>query len=179
MVDQSGIQIWNPVHTSCECEANLMCIWRHNSLFAAISASELPRVELLRIICCEFVALTFAFAFAGSMNRALVFLSQGYNSLVIVQCWCSLTVLFSTHFNLCSGQEKVFKCLGLDILDNAFEGYNACIFAYGQTGKNSMYLFHSAPGPCLNQRRWDGQTYQACSLVYPENAQSHHASHSL
>ena len=23
----------------------------------------------------------------------------------------------------------------MDILDNAFEGYNACIFAYGQTGK--------------------------------------------
>jgi len=34
-----------------------------------------------------------------------------------------------------SGQEDVFKALGLDILDNAFEGYNACIFAYGQTGK--------------------------------------------
>ena len=31
-------------------------------------------------------------------------------------------------------QEEVFKALGLDILDNAFEGYNACIFAYGQTG---------------------------------------------
>ena len=31
-------------------------------------------------------------------------------------------------------QEEVFKALGLDILDNAFQGYNACIFAYGQTG---------------------------------------------
>lgn len=47
------------------------------------------------------------------------------------------------------GQEDVFKSLGLDILDNAFEGYNACIFAYGQTGMGrimyctynvSMYL---------------------------------------
>ena len=34
-----------------------------------------------------------------------------------------------------AGQEKVFNCLGRDILDNAFQGYNACIFAYGQTGK--------------------------------------------
>ena len=35
-----------------------------------------------------------------------------------------------------------------------------------------------SPVPCLNQRRWDGQAYQACSFEYPENAQSHHASHS-
>jgi len=34
-----------------------------------------------------------------------------------------------------AGQEQVFQCLGHDILDNAFQGYNACIFAYGQTGK--------------------------------------------
>ena len=31
-------------------------------------------------------------------------------------------------------QEAVFQALGLDILDNSFDGYNACIFAYGQTG---------------------------------------------
>lgn len=31
----------------------------------------------------------------------------------------------------------VFDALGRDILDNAFQGYNACIFAYGQTGKYS------------------------------------------
>lgn len=29
----------------------------------------------------------------------------------------------------------VFKCLGEGILEKAFQGYNACIFAYGQTGK--------------------------------------------
>nr|CAD7440583.1 unnamed protein product [Timema bartmani] len=29
--------------------------------------------------------------------------------------------------------EVVFDSLGRDILDNAFQGYNACIFAYGQT----------------------------------------------
>ena len=33
-----------------------------------------------------------------------------------------------------AGQEKVFEFLGQEILDRAFEGYNACIFAYGQTG---------------------------------------------
>lgn len=34
-----------------------------------------------------------------------------------------------------ASQEKVFASVGKDILDNAFQGYNACIFAYGQTGK--------------------------------------------
>lgn len=32
------------------------------------------------------------------------------------------------------GQDVVFQCLGESLLDNAFLGYNACIFAYGQTG---------------------------------------------
>lgn len=36
-------------------------------------------------------------------------------------------------------QETVFKCVGEDILDNAFQGYNACVFAYGQTGKESRF----------------------------------------
>jgi hypothetical protein len=34
-----------------------------------------------------------------------------------------------------ASQEVVFDSLGRDILDNAFQGYNACIFAYGQTGE--------------------------------------------
>ena len=33
-----------------------------------------------------------------------------------------------------ASQETVFNSLGTDILENAFDGYNACIFAYGQTG---------------------------------------------
>ena len=37
-------------------------------------------------------------------------------------------------FSLNPGQEKVFENLGTDLLERAFEGYNACIFAYGQTG---------------------------------------------
>ncbi|XP_025837390.1 kinesin-like protein KIF13A isoform X2 [Agrilus planipennis] len=38
-----------------------------------------------------------------------------------------------------ASQENVFDCLGRDILDNAFQGYNACIFAYGQTGSGKSY----------------------------------------
>lgn len=31
-------------------------------------------------------------------------------------------------------QELVYRDLGLEMLEHAFEGYHACIFAYGQTG---------------------------------------------
>ena len=34
-----------------------------------------------------------------------------------------------------ASQARVFHSLGHDVLDNAFDGYNACMFAYGQTGR--------------------------------------------
>ncbi|KAF2172520.1 hypothetical protein M409DRAFT_17753 [Zasmidium cellare ATCC 36951] len=40
------------------------------------------------------------------------------------------------HF---AGQEDVFTDLGKPLLDNAFQGYNNCIFAYGQTGSGKSY----------------------------------------
>jgi len=43
-----------------------------------------------------------------------------------------------------SSQEKVFEALGQDLLENAFQGYNACIFAYGQTGNPKLFI-------CLNK----------------------------
>ncbi|XP_041975896.1 kinesin-like protein KIF13A isoform X3 [Aricia agestis] len=47
------------------------------------------------------------------------------------------------HF---ASQRTVFECLGRDILDNAFDGYNACIFAYGQTGSGKSYTMMGSPG---------------------------------
>ncbi|KAL8822710.1 MAG: hypothetical protein Q9191_006557, partial [Dirinaria sp. TL-2023a] len=41
-----------------------------------------------------------------------------------------------SHF---SGQDHLFKDLGAPLLDNAFKGYNNCIFAYGQTGSGKSY----------------------------------------
>ncbi|KAI5609408.1 kinesin-like protein KIF13B isoform X2 [Silurus asotus] len=38
-----------------------------------------------------------------------------------------------------AGQNVVFQCLGENLLDNAFQGYNACILAYGQTGSGKSY----------------------------------------
>ncbi|XP_018415137.1 PREDICTED: kinesin-like protein KIF13A isoform X3 [Nanorana parkeri] len=52
-----------------------------------------------------------------------------------------------------AGQEEVFKCLGEGILDNAFQGYNACIFAYGQTGSGKSFsMMGSADQPGLIPR---------------------------
>ncbi|RKP07746.1 hypothetical protein THASP1DRAFT_5696, partial [Thamnocephalis sphaerospora] len=36
-------------------------------------------------------------------------------------------------------QEIVYNDLGRELLDHAFEGYNTCIFAYGQTGAGKSY----------------------------------------
>lgn len=38
-----------------------------------------------------------------------------------------------------AGQDDLFKDLGAPLLDNAFKGYNNCIFAYGQTGSGKSY----------------------------------------
>ncbi|MCJ1324865.1 kinesin-like protein Klp8 [Thelotrema lepadinum] len=41
-----------------------------------------------------------------------------------------------SHF---AGQDNLFTDLGTPLLDNAFKGYNNCIFAYGQTGSGKSY----------------------------------------
>ena len=38
-----------------------------------------------------------------------------------------------------AGQENLHRDLGKPLLDNAFQGYNNCIFAYGQTGSGKSY----------------------------------------
>lgn len=38
-----------------------------------------------------------------------------------------------------AGQDHLFEDLGTPLLDNAFQGYNNCIFAYGQTGSGKSY----------------------------------------
>ena len=36
-------------------------------------------------------------------------------------------------------QDNVFQALGQEVLNNAWEGYNCCLFAYGQTGAGKSY----------------------------------------
>jgi centromeric protein E len=42
---------------------------------------------------------------------------------------------FDNVFDLNGNQEEVFDSLGKDLLSSAFEGYNACLFSYGQVRK--------------------------------------------
>ena len=37
-------------------------------------------------------------------------------------------------------QEVVFDALGKGVLKSSFDGYNACIFAYGQTGMSCVWM---------------------------------------
>ena len=34
---------------------------------------------------------------------------------------------------------QIFQDLGTDVLQQTFEGFNACVFAYGQTGSGKTY----------------------------------------
>lgn len=38
-----------------------------------------------------------------------------------------------------ASQQQVYKDIGEEMLLHAFEGYNVCIFAYGQTGAGKSY----------------------------------------
>uniref|UniRef100_A0A8C3T9I5 Kinesin family member 13B n=1 Tax=Chelydra serpentina TaxID=8475 RepID=A0A8C3T9I5_CHESE len=69
-------------------------------------------------------------------------------------CFWSLDESVKEKF---AGQDVVFKCLGENILQNAFEGYNACIFAYGQTGSGKSYtMMGTADQPGLIPRLCSG-----------------------
>ena len=46
---------------------------------------------------------------------------------------------FDHAFGSDSTQIQVFSALGMQMLDKAFEGYNATIFAYGQTGSGKTH----------------------------------------
>ncbi|XP_031778626.1 kinesin-like protein KIF14 isoform X2 [Nasonia vitripennis] len=43
-----------------------------------------------------------------------------------------------------ASQETVFNSIGLPLVQNAFEGYNVCLFAYGQTGSGKSYSMMGA-----------------------------------
>ena len=47
-------------------------------------------------------------------------------------------------------QNTVYEALGKQVLDNAWEGYNCCLFAYGQTGAGKSYSMVRS----RKKRRW-------------------------
>lgn len=80
----------------------------------------------------RYFAAIFKWLSGCALNQNFVCSRKQPKTFAFDHCFCSVD---PNRENFAS-QEVVFDCLGRDILDNAFQGYNACIFAYGQTGKN-------------------------------------------
>lgn len=54
-------------------------------------------------------------------------------------CFWSVDSLLGVGAGGYAGQELVYQELAQPLLDNAFKGYNTCLFAYGQTGSGKSY----------------------------------------
>eukprot|EP00038_Savillea_parva_P008289 m.175984 g.175984 ORF g.175984 m.175984 type:complete len:966 (+) comp14087_c0_seq1:281-3178(+) len=63
------------------------------------------------------------------------------------------------------GQAHVYNALGKHLLDNAFKGFNNCIFAYGQTGSGKTYTMM---GPIEDP----GLTPRICNELFQRIAQN-------
>jgi kinesin family protein 1 len=50
-----------------------------------------------------------------------------------------------------ASQQKVYDDIGKEMLEHAFEGYNVCIFAYGQTGAGKSYTMMGLPSEKTQQ----------------------------
>ncbi|XP_078695779.1 kinesin-like protein KIF1A isoform X29 [Branchiostoma floridae x Branchiostoma belcheri] len=61
-----------------------------------------------------------------------------------------------------AGQNKVYQDIGEEMLQHAFEGYNVCIFAYGQTGAGKSYTMMGKPEP----RDQQGIIPQLCEELF-------------
>lgn len=73
------------------------------------------------------------FFLSDLINNLFHFSRKEAKSFTFDHCFWSLDASATTY----SSQENVFEAIGQDLLENAFQGYNACIFAYGQTGNRS------------------------------------------
>lgn len=51
----------------------------------------------------------------------------------------SLVLSFQPEDPCFASQNRVYNDIGKEMLLHAFEGYNVCIFAYGQTGAGKSY----------------------------------------
>ncbi|VDP03450.1 unnamed protein product [Soboliphyme baturini] len=63
-----------------------------------------------------------------------------FNSRELSQkCKCIISMNGQPKSPKFATQRQVYQDLGLEMLDHAFEGYNVCIFAYGQTGAGKSF----------------------------------------
>lgn len=68
-------------------------------------------------------------------------------SVLSIRAYSRCEIGLSSLYSLClqpedinyASQMQVYKDIGEEMLLHAFEGYNVCIFAYGQTGAGKSY----------------------------------------
>jgi len=72
------------------------------------------------------------------MNKNSVILSNRYGRETTFTYDYAFWSFDKETKNEFASQETVFNALGKPLLDNVFQGYNVCLFAYGQT--NSGYV---------------------------------------
>ena len=70
------------------------------------------------------------------------------------------------HFK---GQQDVFQALGTGVIANSFEGFNSCVFAYGQSGSGKTYTMLGADTDPGVIPRLCGALYQRIDANTDEN----------
>lgn len=70
-----------------------------------------------------------------------------YTRRQTINYWTNFLCLQPDDENFAT-QKQVYEDIGVEMLDHTFEGYNVCIFAYGQTGAGKSYTMmgKSEPG---------------------------------
>jgi hypothetical protein len=68
-----------------------------------------------------------------------------------------------------ASQQTIFDDLGRDVLENAWAGYNVCLFAYGQTGSGKSYsMVGYGEEEGIVPKAWERLTYTyTCSSPQP------------
>mgnify|MGYP001987850529 CR=1 FL=1 len=68
-------------------------------------------------------------------------------------------------------QATVFDDLGRDVLENAWAGYNVCLFAYGQTGSGKSYSMVGPP-EVRDADEDEGIVPRACRAIFERIAEA-------
>ena len=68
-----------------------------------------------------------------------VYLSEGENELVVETGNKKEIFVFDHVAHQQSSQMDIYRMIGAEAVQTTFEGYNCCIFAYGQTGAGKTY----------------------------------------
>uniref|UniRef100_A0A1I8AYI4 Kinesin motor domain-containing protein n=1 Tax=Meloidogyne hapla TaxID=6305 RepID=A0A1I8AYI4_MELHA len=80
------------------------------------------------------------FCFPSTSCQQQEFNSSLPSSIASTSSFNSTSNLYDQKYNLLEGtQEHLFQTIGLDVINNAFLGFNTCVFAYGQTGSGKSY----------------------------------------